>query len=127
MAGSLQLYTLLFGAVNGTLLAEEQQIDVTRSANAQIVNTVAKGFAGVSPGAAMTEVDVKNAIPAGGFEIDFGQNIAGLIPVDVQVRGPGGKTLSGKAFVLNDSIRHGVNQEASYDFKAVMPLSLFKN
>lgn len=126
MAGNLQIYSILFGVVNGTLLAEEQQIDVTRTANAQMVNTVPKGFAGVSPGAAMTEVDVKNAVPQGGFEIDFGPNIAGLIPVDVQVQGPGGKTLKGKAFVLNDSIRHGVNQEASYEFKAVMPLTLFK-
>jgi hypothetical protein len=126
VAGNLQLYSLLFGAINGTLLAEEQQIDVSRTANAQVVNTVAKGFAGVSPGAAMCEVDVKNAVPSGGFEIDFGPNIAGLIPVSVQVLGPGGKALKSQAFVLSDTIRHGVNQEATYDFKAVMPLALFK-
>ena len=125
MSGNLQLYTLLFGAINGTLLAEEQQIDVARTANAAIVNTVPKGFAGVSPGAAMTEVDVKNAVPQGGFEIDFGPNIAGLIPVSVQVIGPG-KTLKSTAFVLSDSIRHGVNQEATYEFKAIMPMALFK-
>jgi hypothetical protein len=126
MSGNLQLYTLLFGAINGSLLAEEQQIDVSRTANAAIVNTVAKGFAGVSPGAAMTEVDVKNAVPQGGFEIDFGPNIAGLIPVSVQVIGPGGTAMKSQAFVLSDTLRHGVNQEASYDFKAVMPLALFK-
>jgi hypothetical protein len=126
MAGNTQLYTMLFVVAGGSLLAEEQQVDVARTANAQMVNTVAKGFAGVSPGAAMTEVDVKNAVPQGGFEIDFGQAIAALSLIDVQVLGPGGKTLKGKCFVLSDVTRHGVNQEASYEFKAVMPLTLFK-
>lgn len=121
-----QIYTLLFVAVNSTLLAEEQQVDLTRTSNAQRVMTVAKGFAGLSPGAALLEVDVKNAIPSGGFEFDAGPNIAGLIPIDVQVIGPGGTSLKHKAFVERDSIRHGVNQEASYDFHCVMPLTLFQ-
>lgn len=121
-----QLYTLLFAVTNGNLLAEEQQVDITRTSGAQRVMTVAKGFAGLSPGAALCEIDVKNAIPAGGFEVDFGTAIAGLVPVDVQVIGPGGKSLKHKAFIERDSIRHGVNQEASYDFHAVMPLALFE-
>lgn len=126
MANS-QLYSLFFVAANGALLAEEQQVDITRTANAQRVMTVAKGFAGLSPGAGLVEVDVKNAIPSGGFEVDWGPQIAGLSQIDVQIiQGNGVKSLRHKAFVERDSIRHGVNQEASYEFHCVMPLSLFQ-
>lgn len=124
-ASSAQLYSLLYVVTNGTLLAEEQSVDMSRTSNAQTVLTVAKGFAGVSPGAAMIEVDVTNAIPSGGFEFDMGAKIAGLIPIDVQVLGPGGKSTNGKMFVVSDTIRHGVNQEAKYTFKALGALALF--
>lgn len=124
-ASNVQLYALLFVVPNGTLLAEEQSIDVSRTSNSQAVATVAKGYAGESPGAAMIEVDVQSAIPSGGFEFDMGSKIAGLIPIDVQVLGPGGKSTNGKMFVVSDSIRHGVNQEAKYSFKARGALALF--
>jgi len=124
-ASSVQLYSLLFVAANGQLLAEEQEVDISRSTNSQAVATVPKGYAGESPGAGMTEVDVKSAIPAGGFEFDMGSKMAGLIPIDVQVIGPGGKSMKGKAFVISDTIRHGVNQEATYSFRARMSLALF--
>ncbi len=116
----------MFAVVNGSLFVEEIEIDVTRTTNSQPVATVAKGYAGESPGAGMTEIDVQNAIPSGGFEFDAGPNMASLIPVDVQVLGPGGTALKGKAFIISDSIRHGVNQEARYSFRCRMPLSLFQ-
>ena len=125
MAGNLQLYSIMFFSGDGTLLAEEQQIDVRRTANAQRVMTVAKGFAGLSPGAPLMEMTVSNAVPQGGFEFDMGKKILGLIPLDVQVWGPGGTTAKGKAFVEHDSIRHGVNQETNYTFECVMPMTLF--
>jgi hypothetical protein len=117
---------VLLVAMGGTLLAEEQEVDIERTANAQQVDTVAKGFAGVSPGSPMLMMDVKNAMPQGGFEFDAGNAILGLLLVPVQVSGPGGKTVRGDAFILKDSIRHGVNAQATYSFSAIMPLQLFK-
>ena len=125
MSGNLQLYSLLFVGIEGTLLIEEQQVDLTRTTNSQPVSTVAKGYAGESPGAAMIELDVTSAVPQGGFEFDMGQKMAGLIPVSFQVRGPGGKDAKGQGFVYSDTIRHGVNQEATYSFRLRAPLSLF--
>ena len=125
MAGNLQLYALIFVGIEGTLLVEEQQVDLTRTSNSQPIDTVAKGYSGESPGAARVELDVTNAIPQGGFEFDMGAKIAGLIPVNFQVRGPGGKTNFGTGFVYQDSIQHGVNQEAKYMFRLRAPLSLF--
>jgi len=125
MSGNAQLYTLVFFSADGTLLAEEVEVDVARTTNSQPVSTVAKGYAGESPGAPMVEVDVRNAIPAGGFEFDMGKKMMGLIPVDVQVWGPGGTSLKGKMFVISDSVRHGVNQEAAYSFRARGAMQLF--
>ena len=125
MSGNVQLYALLFVGIEGTLLAEEQQVDLTRTTNSQPISTVAKGYAGESPGAAMLELDVTNAIPQAGFEFDMGSKMAGLIPVNFQVRGPGGKTNFGTGFVYQDSITHGVNQEAKYSFRLRAALSLF--
>ena len=56
----------MVGVIGGVLLAEEQEIDFSRTANAQQVDTVIKGFAGLSPGSPMLEVDVNNAAPQGG-------------------------------------------------------------
>lgn len=123
---NLGLYSILLGVVGGNLLAEEQEIDFTRTANAQQVDTVVKGFAGLSPGSPMLEVDITNAMPQGGFEFDAGPYIASLTAVPVQVVGPGGKTMKGDAFIIQDQGRHGVNQQARYSFRCLMPLQLFQ-
>lgn len=97
-----------------------------RTANAQRIMTLAKGLAGLSPGAPLLEFDVTNAVPSGDFEYDMGEYIASLSTIDMQVLGPGGKSAKGKAFIEHDTFRQGVNQEASYMFSGVAPLYLFK-
>ena len=126
MSGNVQLYTLLFVGIEGTLLVEEQQVDLTRTTNSQPISTVAKGYAGESPGAAMIELDVTSAIPQAGFEFDMGQKMAGLIPVNFQVRGPGGKTNFGVGFVHADSLTHSKSADVSYTFKLRAAHSLFQ-
>jgi hypothetical protein len=116
----------LLSVVGGNLLAEEQEIDFSRTANAQTVDTVAKGFAGMSPGTPMMEVDIHAAMPQGGFEFDAGPYIVSLTPIAVQVIGPGGKTAKGDCFIISDNGRHGVNQQARYSFRCVMALQQFK-
>lgn len=112
----LQLYTLMYVTVNGRLLTEEAQADFSRSSNSQAVTTVAKGYAGESPGAAMSEVDVTNAVPAAGFEFDAGDSIEGLIPVEIGILA-GGKQAVIPGFIISDSIKHSVNSESNYNFK----------
>ena len=55
----------------------------------------------------------------------MGKNMAGLIPIDIQIDGPGGTQQRGKVFVISDTIRHGVNQEAKYSFRCRGALALF--
>lgn len=124
------LYSILFTVVTATnkttsLLAQEQEVDITRNTQSQAVETVALGYAGESPGAPMMEVDIVNAIPANGFEFDAGPSMLLLIPAKIQVLGPGGKSVKGNGFIISDSIRHGVNQQARYSFRARMSMQLF--
>lgn len=123
---NLQQYTIMLAAPQGQLLAEEQEIDWRRTANAVIVETVLKGLAGTSPGSPIVEVDVHNAMPQGGFEFDAGPFIVGQIPMPFQVIGPAGKAMKGDCFILHDNGRHGVNQQARYSFHVVMAFQNFK-
>ena len=87
--------------------------------------TVAKGFAGLSPGSPLTEFTVSNAVPSGGLEFDMGKKILGLIQLDVQLLIGTSLAGKGKAFIEHDSLQHGVNREANYDFEGVMSFVLF--
>ncbi len=111
--------------MDGALMVEEKSISIDRTTNSQPVSTVAKGYAGESPGAAMSEFTVDSAIPAGGFEFDMGKKMAGLITGHLYLLGPGGQQYKGEVFVIADTVKHGVNQEAAYSFKARGPMTLW--
>lgn len=112
---NVQLYTLAYCTVDGKLLTEEGSIQVTRATNSQAVNTVAKGYAGESPGAATVEIQVTNAVPAADFELDAGAIMQALKTVEMGVIAAG-KQLVARGFIVTDSFKHSVNSESSYDF-----------
>jgi len=114
---ALQLYSLLFVSVNGGLLTEEGSVDVTRTTGSQAVTTVAKGYAGESPGAQMCEISVTNAIPSADFEFNPGPFMAALNAVEIGVIGPGGKQLKAKGFIIQDTFTHAVNTESKLSFR----------
>lgn len=122
---ALQLYSLMFVTVNGRLMTEEFSVSVSRSSNSQPVQTTAKGYAGESPGGAMTEVDVTSAVPAADFEYNAQDAIEGLIPVEVGVI-MAGKQAIVKGFIIADTFKHSVNSESSYDFKMRGPFAKFE-
>lgn len=125
MSGNLQLYALLFPTMDGSLLVEETGFTLDRTTNSQPVNTVAKGYAGESPGAAMSEFTVDNAIPSGGFEFDMGKKMAGLLTGHLYVLGPGGQQYKGEVFVFADTLKHSVNTPSAYSFRARGPMTLW--
>jgi hypothetical protein len=122
----LQLYSLFFATAAGKLLTEEFSISVKRTAAAQPVNTVAKGFAGMSPGAPMLTADISNAVPAGNFEFEMGRVIAGLQIIELQILGPGGLAIAVNGFVPEDSFKHSVGQMSQYDFTFMAPIAQFQ-
>jgi len=114
---STQLYTLAEVYWNGRKLAEEASVKVARDSKAQVVATVARGFAGMSPGAKDISISVENAVPAADFELNPGEYIDGLVAGEITVFAAG-KTLSSKGFIIKDDFSHAVNSEAklSFDF-----------
>ena len=111
--------------MNGALLLEELKFSMSRTTNSQAVTTVAKGYAGESPGGPMAEIDVDNAIPAAGMEFDAGPFMASLTPIEVACIGPGGKRCKVKGFPIGDTIEHATNQPGAYRFKMRAPMSQF--
>lgn len=114
---ALQLYTLGEVYVNGAKLAEEAQMSISRKTNSQAVLTVARGYSGESPGAAMTDISITNAVPAAAFELNPGSFMGQLKVVEFTCFAAG-QTLSFKGFIIEDNFSHAVNSEAKLEFKA---------
>lgn len=112
---SPQLYTLAYVTVDGKLLTEHASVQVTRASNSQAVTTVAKGYAGESPGAPTIQIQVTNAVPAADFELNGGAFIQTLKVVEMGVI-TAGKQLKAVGFIIEDSFKHSVNSESNYDF-----------
>jgi len=115
---ALQLYTLASIFVDGSLLAEEVSVGIDRNMRVQEVMTVAKGFAGISPGAAMIMITVDNAVPAADFELNPGARMKGLAVVELTVFAAG-RTLTSKGFFIEDNFSHAVNSESKLNIKFV--------
>lgn len=113
---STQLYTLCEVYWNGRKLAEEASVKLTRDSKAQPVVTVARGFAGMSPGAKDITISVENAVPAADFELNPGDYIGELRVGEITLFAAG-KTLSSKGFITKDDFSHAVNSEAKLSFE----------
>src|SRR5688572_19231730 len=98
---NLQRYSKTTVLWNGQLLAEESSLTVRRISGAQVVKTVAKGFAGLSAVAPMCEISVENAVPAEDCELDTGESIEGLILGELTIFAAG-RTLTSKGFIIDD-------------------------
>lgn len=112
---TLQLYSLAYVLVDGAILTEEASVTVNRATNSQAVNTVAKGYAGESPGAASVEIQVSSAVPSADFELDPGRFMKSLKDVEIGIL-VAGKQLTARGFIISDSFKHSVNSESMIDF-----------
>jgi len=111
-----QLYAQAAVLVDGLFLTQESSVTVARATNSQAVNTVALGYAGESPGAAMVEITVRNAVPSADFELNPGKFMKKMQEVELGILGPGGKQLTARGFIISDNFQHAVNSESSLEF-----------
>lgn len=123
MAG--QLYSDASVYIRGALLVEATDVTVDRKSGAQIVLTMAKGFAGASPGAPMLEISFDNAVPFAGVEYDPGADMLALGPVPITVYAAG-KQLATQGFVMEDTFKKGVNKEATLSMKMTCDFAEWK-
>lgn len=112
---STQQYTITESYWNGSKLTESTTVKVSRMSNAQIIETIARGFAGISPGAARIEVTIDSAMPAADLELNPGpfikKNEAGELTLYAS-----GRTLSSKGFMMSDDVSGGVNSPSTISF-----------
>lgn len=127
---ALSLYTQAEVFINGSKLAEEAQVSVERNTNAQVVNTVAKGFAGLATGAPVMNIKITNAVPALAFELNpgtfMGMPSGGSLQIVEVTIFAAGQTLTSKGFVMSDNFSHAVNTESKLEMSLMCEPSDWK-
>lgn len=111
----LQLYTLIYVLADSALLSEEASVSLSRETGSAAAKTVAKGYAGETPGAPMCELQVSNMVPAAGMEFDAGDYMKAMKPIEMGLLSHG-KQLTFKGFIISDATKHSVSGDAGYDF-----------
>lgn len=109
-----ELYTNAALYINGAMMLQSVSVQISRKTNAQPQLTLAKGWAGMSPGAPMLEVTFSNAVPAAGMEYDPGAVMAAL-GTEAFTIFAGNASLTTTGFVTEDTFKKAVNSEASHD------------
>jgi len=114
-------YAKFWVTYEGTLQSEEASVTINRDPSLQRVDTVAKGFAGVSQGSPSISITVDAGIPAAGFEIKrIGQDMLFANVVVLTIINPtSGEQLITKGFIMSDSSSHAVNSEAKTSYTAL--------
>jgi len=115
MASNVQKYTKAVVYVNSNLLTEESNCTIKREDGGNAVKTVAKGYGGRSPGAPMTTITVRNAVPSTDFEFNPGPFINNTEEVEITVFAAG-RTLTVVGFITSDNFQHGVEAAAELEF-----------
>lgn len=113
----LQLYATASIYVNGSLLAEETSINITRDAHSESIHTVGAGYAGEMYGSPTVEVMVDSAVPAAGFEMDPGKFMGAMQEITFSVFA-NSTILSFTGFIVSDNFAHAVNSASKLSFKA---------
>lgn len=115
---NVQTYTKAVVYINSNLLTEESNVTIDQDSGSNEVKTVAKGYAGESPGAPMTMINVRNAVPSADFEFNPAPFINLTEEVEVSVFAAG-KTLTVVGFIYKSNFQHGVGNaaELAFDFR----------
>lgn len=100
------------------LLTENGAVTLNWSSGVQRVKTLVKGFAGISPGSAMVEFTIDNAVPALGLEWDPTQYAGDGIECEFTVF-MASSTVSFKGYVETIDYSQSTDGEAKLSVKGV--------
>ena len=112
-----QSYTKADVYINSNKLAESASVTISTTSGKQPVKTMAKGLAGFTKGAGMTEIDVSNAVPSIDFEFDPTQFMFGdddSIELTIYVAG---RTLTLEGSITSCNFSFAVDSASKLDFK----------
>jgi hypothetical protein len=115
---SLQIYERGALFADNQLLAECMNITVNLDAKLNPINTMQKGFAGVSPGSEESTIDVASALPRAGIEYDA---IAAMQGVDIveMVIFAGAKKFKFSGFITKTTLSLGADRAAEFSFSFI--------
>lgn len=99
-------------------LAELESFDVTHVSGASNIVTMVKGLSGISPGAKMTQVTGKSAIPRAGIEYAYIEKLQGDIEVEL-VYFRGGKKVACKGYITECKETFSASAPSTFDFTFV--------
>lgn len=94
------------------LLTEPMTIDAEANPDNKPVATMVKGFAGITPGAAVTNLSVDSAVPRTGAEVDWIKLAFDHTAVEMVVT-IGVKQKVSKGFIMNSKVNGGIGKETT--------------
>jgi hypothetical protein len=110
-----QIYSKGSLLVSGILIAEMMSFSVDHKNGANPINTIEKGFAGMSPGSSTTEVKCETAVPRVGVDFDYTDALNNLTLLDIVIFCRG-KKLKMKGFITDVSENYGEGKAAGLSF-----------
>lgn len=112
-----ELYDQVYADWNGILFAEATKVSIEWVDNNQVVETIVKGFAGLSPSPKHIMVTFTNAVNSSGFLVNIAEKFladeAGILRLRL---GSSGKSMTSKGFFRNPKMDAGVGQTTTEDF-----------
>ncbi|SRR5260221_1889842 len=113
---ALIFYQRMALLVDSVLQQEVNEVTVNFDSKAQPVETLTKGFSGVTPGAKVLEIDGKWSLPVTGQEFDVASAVANLDVHSLQVPF-GNKTIISSGFFISGSASGSVNANSEISAK----------
>ena len=108
--------------VDGIVIADAQNVGIDYDTQDNDVETMGKEFAGITPGAFKTTINIDTAVPRAGYEVDYLKRMVNRTAVEVVVF-RGASEVEFKGFIRTVSEKVGVNQNgtASVQIRAGAP------
>jgi hypothetical protein len=121
----LKLYSNCSVFINGTLLAEESSVTVEKKSGLNPVFTVAIGLAGMTQGAATSEITIESAVPSADLELNpDGFMLVGSV-VDFRCVMANRET-NCKGFITDATYSHSVNEASKLSMKLLTRFGEFE-
>ncbi len=124
----MQLYDQMYAYINGKLLAENTSIGTELTGQQQEVDTLVRGFAGISPGPDKRTISFENVIPVSGMEVEVEKYYLNKVELDVRLQqGGSGRKYEGKGFVQPGiKVDSGVGKTTTLSFSMVCDPGAFE-
>lgn len=111
------LYDQGYVEIDGALLAQNQQFVLTLEGDDQDVETIALGWAGITPTPKKSMLTLTNVVPPQGFEFDPFDSVANSVEHEIRLRLGNGKSYRFSGFARKPKLEGGVGKTLQNDWE----------